>query len=247
MPALSCARHWRRDPAGTAHVCEALFPRVPGRSVRTPFLTHHVVLNLGFTLTILHFVLNLILFHVVLGYFHCTPCAVSLSLHATCGPWCFLSRTLVQQRLSRAARCLVVSSSTPLLPSACCKCGAFSPELGCTGCRLAKRLHVSLFLKAAAFLFLFAHVLSPALLRGDQSRMHLCQIWSSSEGFEASLPLLPGSSRAPRTSEPSRSGSCAVVWNTCTRRFCCSVTLFCFSVLVLTALSTSSAASSRCS
>ena len=27
MPALSCARHWRRDPAGTAHVCEALFPR----------------------------------------------------------------------------------------------------------------------------------------------------------------------------------------------------------------------------
>ena len=27
MPALSCARHWRRDPAGTAHICEALFPK----------------------------------------------------------------------------------------------------------------------------------------------------------------------------------------------------------------------------
>ena len=27
MPALSCARHWRRDPAGTAHVCEDLFTR----------------------------------------------------------------------------------------------------------------------------------------------------------------------------------------------------------------------------
>ena len=26
MPALCSARHWRRDPAGTAHVCEALFP-----------------------------------------------------------------------------------------------------------------------------------------------------------------------------------------------------------------------------
>ena len=27
MLALSCAKHWRRDPAGTTHVCEALFPR----------------------------------------------------------------------------------------------------------------------------------------------------------------------------------------------------------------------------
>ena len=30
MPALFCVRHWRRDPAGTAHVCEALFPRASG-------------------------------------------------------------------------------------------------------------------------------------------------------------------------------------------------------------------------
>ena len=27
IPALSCARHWRRDPAGIAHVCEVFFPR----------------------------------------------------------------------------------------------------------------------------------------------------------------------------------------------------------------------------
>ena len=32
-----------------------------------------------------------ILLHVVLGYFLRTPCAVSMFLHASCGPWCFLS------------------------------------------------------------------------------------------------------------------------------------------------------------
>ena len=30
VPALSCAKHWRRDPAGTAHVGEALFQGLPG-------------------------------------------------------------------------------------------------------------------------------------------------------------------------------------------------------------------------
>ena len=58
-----------RDPANTTHVCEGLFPRAS-----RPFsFTHRVVLNLGFTLIILH---------VVLGYFHRTPGAVSP--HALC-------------------------------------------------------------------------------------------------------------------------------------------------------------------
>ena len=48
-------------------------------------------------------------------------------------------------------------------------------------------------------------------------------------------------------SAPTCSGPCAVVWNTCTRHFCCSVTPLLLSVLVQTALSTSSAASGRCS
>ena len=53
------------------HVSEALFPRVPGHFVRKPFLTHHVVLNLGFTLIILH---------VVLEYFHLGWCCASFTL-----------------------------------------------------------------------------------------------------------------------------------------------------------------------
>ena len=48
-------------------------------------------------------------------------------------------------------------------------------------------------------------------------------------------------------SAPTRSGPRAVVWNTRTRHCCCSVTLVLLSVLVQTALSTSSAASGRCS
>ena len=117
--------------------------------------------------------------------------------------------------------------------------------------------------------------LSPALLRGDQSRMHLNSARSglrpktparaslrrrlSAECFEASLSLLPGSSRAPRTSEPSRS---LVLGSFCASSelfFLCRglhgalrapslcTTLLLLSVLVQTALSTSSAASSRCS
>ena len=46
---------------------------------------------------------------------------------------------------------------------------------------------------------------------------------------------------------PTCSGPCAVVWNTCTRHFCCSVTPLLLSVLAQTAPSTSSAASGRCS
>ena len=38
MPVLSCARHWRRDPAGIAYVCEALFPR-GSRPLRSYTLT----------------------------------------------------------------------------------------------------------------------------------------------------------------------------------------------------------------
>ena len=48
-------------------------------------------------------------------------------------------------------------------------------------------------------------------------------------------------------SAPTCSGPCAVVWNTYTRHFCCSVTPLLLSVLVQSALSTSSAVSGRCS
>ena len=68
----------------------AATPRAPLTSVRpcfqglrAPFLTHHVVLNLGFTLIILH---------VVPGSFHRTPGARLVlspcSFNASCGPWC---------------------------------------------------------------------------------------------------------------------------------------------------------------
>ena len=120
------------------------------------FITHHVVLNLGFTLTILHVVLDLIILHVVLGLLLGTfsarlvlsPC--SFTLLVVLGASCL--RTLVQKRLSRAARGLVVSSTTTLLPSARCACRALSPELGCSGRRLTKQLHVSLSLKTASSL-----------------------------------------------------------------------------------------------
>ena len=67
------------------------------------------------------------------------------------------------------------------------------------------------------------HSFSLTLLRGDQPRMHLnsgrsglllnvtrlpcrtCDVSTSAECFEASLPHLPRSSRAPSTSEPSSS------------------------------------------
>ena len=81
---------------------------------------------------------------------------------------------------------------------------------------------------------------------------------------EASVPLLPRScvcwslllwncsSFAAVFTEPSCSfsphqlvGPCAVVWNTCTRHFCCSVTTLLLTVLLQTALSASSAASGR--
>ena len=123
----------------------AATPRAPLTSVRPCFqgfpghFIHRVVLNLGFTLIILH---------VVLGYFHRTPGAVSP--HALCClivPSRFLwslvrglvskGFPLVQQRLARAARGLVVSSTSPLHPSACCACKAISPELGCSSRRLA--------------------------------------------------------------------------------------------------------------
>ena len=65
LPALSCARHWRRDPAGTT----------PGHFIRTPIHAHHVVLNLGFALIILHVVLRTFTARLVL--FHCTPCVPS--------------------------------------------------------------------------------------------------------------------------------------------------------------------------
>ena len=91
MPALSCARHWRRDPRALLTSVRHCFQGLPGHCVRTPFLTHHVVLNLGFTLTILHVVLDL-----VVGTFSArlvlTPC--SFTLLVVLGASCL--RTLVQ-------------------------------------------------------------------------------------------------------------------------------------------------------
>ena len=50
------------------------------------------------------------------------------------------------------------SSTTPFHPSACCACGALSPELGGSGRRFAKRLHVSLLLRAASSVCLCSSV-----------------------------------------------------------------------------------------
>ena len=71
------------------------------QGLRAPFLTHHVVLNLGFTFDhssrcsrvlsphawcCTSFTLFLGTFTARLVLFHSTP--VSLVLHASCGPWC---------------------------------------------------------------------------------------------------------------------------------------------------------------
>ena len=86
----------------------------------------------------------------------------------------------------------MVSSTTPLHHSACCACRALSPELGCSGRRLTKRRRVSLMLKAASSLSLFAPCawrftwavsFSCAAARWPSTHaVELCQIWSSSEG-----------------------------------------------------------------
>ena len=74
-----------------------------------------------------------------------SPCSFALLVVLGAMP-CFQG---VPFRLARAACGLVVSSTTPLLPSACCASEESSPELGCSDRRLAERLHISLLLKAA--------------------------------------------------------------------------------------------------
>ena len=182
MPALSCAGTGAATPRAPLTSVRDCFQGPPSHFVRRPFLTHHVVLNLGFTLIILH---------VVLEYLHATPGAVSP--HALC---CLL---VPSRFLWSLVRGLVSKSSNGLhvlrvVWSACCACWAFSPELGCSSRRLTERHRVSLLLKAVPFSLSLSSMcwtshglcLSVALPPGDQSRMHLN---SASSGRRPRAPV----------------------------------------------------------
>ena len=161
----------------------------------------------------------LYLLHVVLGYFHRTPGPVSL--HALC---CLLvpSRFLWSLVRGFVSKGCLSPHARPVTAFTCCAssdCLEHHPSSPFRVLRVCgvissvrllrpsshKRLHVAescFFPLSLSLSFLQRLTCGSVFLLG--SVCLCCDATTSAECFEASLPLLPGASRAPRTSEPSR-------------------------------------------
>ena len=200
MPALSCARHWRRDPAGTTHVCEALFPRA-SRPFRSYTFSHPSRRSEPW----LHFD---IILHVVLGYIHRTPGAISP--HALC---CLLvpSRFLWSLVRGLVSKGFLSPHARPVTAFMCCAwSGGLQHHTSSPFLVLPRAARVGRYLQSLAAPAVVSQTtscftvaesccfsvslcsmccashglcLSLALLRGGHPRMQLnSATWSSSEG-----------------------------------------------------------------